>query len=55
MSFIIRIFTKYYKDDEIRKGEMGTHISMHTKYYSESLQGRDHLEELGVNANIILK
>jgi hypothetical protein len=27
---------------------------MHTKFLSENLKGRDHLEELGIDGNIIL-
>jgi hypothetical protein len=28
---------------------------MHTKFLSENLKGRDHLEDLGINGKIILE
>jgi hypothetical protein len=28
---------------------------MHTKFWSEKLKGRDHLEDLGIDEKIILK
>jgi hypothetical protein len=28
---------------------------MHTKFWSENLKGKDHLEELGVDRKVVLK
>jgi hypothetical protein len=51
-----------YEDNEIKKNEMDGEHSMHGEnmkslqnFYSETLKGTNHLEDLGIDAKIILK
>jgi hypothetical protein len=32
---------------------MGENVKMHAKFWSESLQGGDHMEDLGIDGKII--
>jgi hypothetical protein len=54
-------FTKYYYDDQIKDDRGGGGCSVYEedeeciKWYVENLKGRDHLEDLSVDGNIILK
>jgi hypothetical protein len=46
---------KYYYGDQSGEDELGGEMKNTTKFYSRNLKGRDQLEDLGGDGNIILK